>query len=143
LDAPKFSIQLVMVDLMVPYEHWQRELLIPCTVECLLPTGIYIPLKTDTSITLSSLKAALWKEAQKYALYHLLEKDTEYVFVGVTTEAPFLQEFYDESRSIRDLRLFLPILKLKEALGNREEKKICHQISKRNLHPTLIRILLD
>ena len=125
-----------MTDLVVPYEYWQRELLVSSTVDCLLPTGIYVPLVSDASMTLEALKIALWKEAQKYALCHLLKKCSDYVFVGVTSEAPFVQEFYDESRTIRDLRLFLPVLKLKEAAGADDEQRISQQIS-RNIHVSI------
>ncbi|OQV14117.1 Phosphatidylinositol [Hypsibius exemplaris] len=118
-----------MADLVVPYGYWQREILVPHSVDCLLPSGMYIALSTDASVTLANLKTALWKEAQKLALFHLLRKCSDYVFVGVTSNPPYLQEFYDESRSIRELRLFLPILKLKEAADSGEEQRTCQQIS--------------
>lgn len=112
----------------IPHFEAQSSLIIPGVVECLLPTGIYIQLSVHDSITLANLKLALWKEAQKYPLFHRLEKSREYVFVGVSSEAPYVQEFYDESRCVRDLRLFLSFFQLKEVAGNREEKETCQVI---------------
>uniref|UniRef100_A0A3B3V7H2 phosphatidylinositol-4,5-bisphosphate 3-kinase n=1 Tax=Poecilia latipinna TaxID=48699 RepID=A0A3B3V7H2_9TELE len=50
-----------------------------------------------------------------------------YIFVGVTQEAE-REEFYDETRRLCDLRLFHPILKVIEPLGNREEKILNREI---------------
>ena len=38
------------------------------------------------------------------------------------------QEFYDETRRLCDLRLFLPMLKLMEPKGNRDEKMLNTEI---------------
>lgn len=47
--------------------------------------------------------------------------------MGVTQEAE-REEFYDETRRLCDLRLFHPILKVIEPLGNREEKILNREI---------------
>lgn len=53
--------------------------------------------------------------------------------MGVTQEAE-REEFYDETRRLCDLRLFHPILKVIEPLGNREEKILNREIGKRMVH---------
>ncbi|XP_042369664.1 phosphatidylinositol 4,5-bisphosphate 3-kinase catalytic subunit alpha isoform-like, partial [Plectropomus leopardus] len=76
---------------------------------------------------LISIKQQLFTEARKYPLYHLLQEESCYIFVGVTQEAE-REEFYDETRRLCDLRLFHPILKVIEPLGNREEKILNREI---------------
>ena len=55
------------------------------------------------------------------------QEESCYIFVGVTQEAE-REEFYDEARRLCDLRLFHPILKVIEPLGNREEKILNREI---------------
>lgn len=55
--------------------------------------------------------------------------------MGVTQEAE-REEFYDETRRLCDLRLFHPILKVIEPLGNREEKILNREIG----NPTKVRV---
>lgn len=52
--------------------------------------------------------------------------------MGVTQEAE-REEFYDETRRLCDLRLFHPILKVIEPLGNREEKILNREIGNTHL----------
>lgn len=61
------------------------------------------------------------------------QEESCYIFVGVTQEAE-REEFYDETRRLCDLRLFHPILKVIEPLGNREEKILNREIGKRMVH---------
>lgn len=58
------------------------------------------------------------------------QEESCYIFVGVTQEAE-REEFYDETRRLCDLRLFHPILKVIEPLGNREEKILNREIGTR------------
>lgn len=60
------------------------------------------------------------------------QEESCYIFVGVTQEAE-REEFYDETRRLCDLRLFHPILKVIEPLGNREEKILNREIGE--THP--------
>lgn len=53
--------------------------------------------------------------------------------MGVTQEAE-REEFYDETRRLCDLRLFHPILKVIEPLGNREEKILNREIGTVTTH---------
>lgn len=110
---------------------------------------------------LISIKQQLFTEARKYPLYHLLQvsqpqmcprplhrsdcnanvrfliaqEESCYIFVGVTQEAE-REEFYDETRRLCDLRLFHPILKVIEPLGNREEKILNREIGRTSLFPS-------
>ena len=97
------------------------------SVECLLPTGIIVPLECVREATLENIKALLWKEAKKLPLSHLLGEASSYIFVTITQDAE-REEFYDEGRRLCDLRLFQPWLKVVEPAGNREEKMLNYEI---------------
>ncbi|GAB6018709.1 Phosphatidylinositol 4,5-bisphosphate 3-kinase catalytic subunit alpha isoform [Chamberlinius hualienensis] len=109
-------------------ELWGHHLM-PATVvvDCLLPTGVVIPLNCLRDSTLETIKDHLWHEAKKYPLYGLLAETSCYIFVGITQEAE-REEFYDETRRLCDLRLFQPILRVIEPVGNKEEKMLNYDI---------------
>lgn len=65
------------------------------------------------------------------------QEESCYIFVGVTQEAE-REEFYDETRRLCDLRLFHPILKVIEPLGNREEKILNREIGNTHLTECVI-----
>ncbi len=71
----------------------------------------------------------LWvtKKSNVPNLLSMSQEESCYIFVGVTQEAE-REEFYDETRRLCDLRLFHPILKVIEPLGNREEKILNREI---------------
>ncbi|XP_076472757.1 phosphatidylinositol 4,5-bisphosphate 3-kinase catalytic subunit alpha isoform-like [Babylonia areolata] len=96
-------------------------------VDCLLPTGVLVPCECNRDATLEVIKANLWMEAKKYPLYAKLSEPESYIFVAITQDAE-REEFYDETRRLCDLRLFQPILKIMEPLGNREEKMLNYEI---------------
>ena len=73
------------------------------------------------------IKEELWKKAQEYPLFHLLQEASSYIFVSITQDAE-REEFYDETRRLCDLRLFQPILKVVEPAGNKEEKMLNYDI---------------
>ncbi|TMS01226.1 Phosphatidylinositol 4,5-bisphosphate 3-kinase catalytic subunit alpha isoform [Larimichthys crocea] len=109
-------------------ELWGLHLMPPrILVDCCLPNGMMVSLECLRETPLISIKQQLFTEARKYPLYHLLQEESCYIFVGVTQEAE-REEFYDETRRLCDLRLFHPILKLIEPLGNREEKILNREI---------------
>ncbi|KAI7793942.1 hypothetical protein IRJ41_011090 [Triplophysa rosa] len=109
-------------------ELWGLHLMPPrILVDCCLPNGILVSLECLREAPLISIKQQLFTEARKYPLYHLLQEESCYIFVGVTQEAE-REEFYDETRRLCDLRLFHPILKVIEPLGNREEKILNREI---------------
>ncbi|XP_043932276.1 phosphatidylinositol 4,5-bisphosphate 3-kinase catalytic subunit alpha isoform-like [Protopterus annectens] len=109
-------------------ELWGLHLMPPrILVDCCLPNGMIITLECLREATLLSVKHDLFKEAKKYPLFHLLQEESSYIFVGVTQEAE-REEFYDETRRLCDLRLFQPILKVIEPVGNREEKILNREI---------------
>lgn len=101
----------------------------PSTIEvdCLMPTGIIIPLICARDATLESIKEDLWDSAQRYPLFRLLGDPASYIFVSITRDAE-REEFYDESRRLCDLHLFQPILKVVEPKGNTEEKRLNSEI---------------
>lgn len=122
---------------------------------CCVP-GMMVSLECLRETPLINIKQQLFTEARKYPLYHLLQvhqrfsstshsglltsnhcsligqEESCYIFVGVTQEAE-REEFYDETRRLCDLRLFHPILKVIEPLGNREEKILNREIGRRTL----------
>ncbi|XP_078138430.1 phosphatidylinositol 4,5-bisphosphate 3-kinase catalytic subunit alpha isoform-like [Centroberyx gerrardi] len=109
-------------------ELWGLHLMPPrILVDCCLPNGMMVSLECLRETPLLSIKQQLFTEARKYPLYHLLQEESCYIFVGVTQEAE-REEFYDETRRLCDLRLFHPILKVIEPLGNREEKILNREI---------------
>ncbi|XP_061618955.1 phosphatidylinositol 4,5-bisphosphate 3-kinase catalytic subunit alpha isoform isoform X5 [Phyllopteryx taeniolatus] len=111
-------------------ELWGLHLMPPCIlVDCCLPNGMMVSLECLRETPLISIKQQLFTEAKKYPLYHLLQEESSYIFVGVTQEAE-REEFYDETRRLCDLRLFHPILKVIEPLGNREEKILNREIGR-------------
>ncbi|XP_067658198.1 phosphatidylinositol 4,5-bisphosphate 3-kinase catalytic subunit alpha isoform-like [Haliotis asinina] len=96
-------------------------------VDCLLPTGIIVPMLCNRDATLEKIKTDLWIESKKYPLHgHLLCAES-YIFVGITQDAE-REEFYDETRRLCDLRLFQATLKVMEPIGNREEKMLNYEI---------------
>lgn len=98
-------------------ELWGHHLM-PRKVEldCLLPNGVIVLLKSFREATLEKIKAELWKEAKNYPLYHALMEPESYIFISVTQDAK-REEFYDESRRLCDLRLFQLVLRLVEPKG--------------------------
>ena len=53
-------------------------------VDCLLPNGVIVELSCYREFPLDRIKEELWKEAQKYPLFHLLQDATSYIFVSIT-----------------------------------------------------------
>ena len=100
-------------------------------VDCLLPTGVIVPLDSNRDDTLEQIKVELWFKAKTYPLYENLLEPASYIFMSITQDAR-REVFYDETRRLCDLRLFQPILKIVEPVGNREEKMLSYEIG--NLH---------
>ncbi|KAM6442972.1 phosphatidylinositol 4,5-bisphosphate 3-kinase catalytic subunit beta isoform 1-T2 [Liasis olivaceus] len=81
------------------------------SVDCLLPTGIYISLDVPRDATICHIKQLLWKQAHSYPLFHLLLEIDSYMFSCVNQTA-VREELEDETRRLCDVRPFLPVLKL-------------------------------
>jgi len=96
-------------------------------VDNLLPNGVIVPLRCQRDATLETIKRDLWKAAEQYPLYHILQDSSAYIFVSVTQDAE-KEEFYDETRRLCDLRLFQPVLKVVEPAGNKKEKMLKYDI---------------
>jgi phosphatidylinositol-4,5-bisphosphate 3-kinase len=93
------------------------------SVDCLLPTGILVTVDCLRDAPLERIKADLWKQAKRYPGYSRLGNMTSYVFESVLQDAE-REEFFDESRRLCDLKLFLLLLRVVEPEGNILEKKI-------------------
>ncbi|EDO42011.1 predicted protein [Nematostella vectensis] len=108
----------------------------PVDVDCLLPTGVLIPIEVRIEATLGEIKNKLWREAASYPLFNLLKEMSSYVFVCVNLQGK-QEELVDENRQLIDVRPFRPMLKLIEKKGDREEKLLSSKISVligKNLH---------
>lgn len=97
-------------------------------VDCLLPTGLLIPIKCRSTITLDELKMTLWNEAKKLPLFDVLHEPGRYVFVYVTCNAE-QEECLDETKQLGDIPLYKEVFKLVERKGDKEEKVLNARIS--------------
>ena len=97
------------------------------TIDCLLPSGILIPLRCNPKLSLETIKSQVFDEARKYPLFNLLQDKSCYVFVGVNEDAE-REELVDESKSYEDVRLFQDLLKIAEKKGNMEQKLVDAEI---------------
>lgn len=97
-------------------------------VDCLLPTGLLIPITCREDITLEQLKATLWTEARTYPLFNVLNEPGRYVFVYVTHSAE-QEECLDESKQLHEIPYFKEVFKLVEKKGDKEEKLLNARIS--------------
>ena len=96
--------------------------------DIILPNGLFITIPCKREDTLETVKRQLWKiikmSAAKY--FHIGDQSS-FIFSAVTLDAE-LEEFFDESRRLCDLRLFDLMLKLVEPEGNKEEKRFSSMI---------------
>ena len=76
-----------------------------------------VPLRCYRESPLDRIKEDLWREARNFPLFELLQEASSYIFVSITQDAE-REEFYDETRRLCDLRLFQPILKVRNIAGN-------------------------
>jgi len=97
-------------------------------VDCLLPTGLLIPIQCRSTITLDELKTTLWNEAKKLPLFDVLHEPGRYVFVYVTCNAE-QEECLDETKQLADIPLYKEVFKLVERKGDKEEKVLNARIS--------------
>lgn len=97
-------------------------------VDCLLPTGLLIPIKCRQDITLEELKTTLWNEARGYPLFNVLNEPGRYVFVYVTYSAE-QEECLDETKPLYEIPYFKEVFKLVEKKGDKEEKLLNARIS--------------
>lgn len=97
-------------------------------IDCLLPTGLLIPIRCRLDITLEELKTTLWNEARGYPLFNVLNEPGRYVFVYVTYSAE-QEECLDETKQIYEIPYFKLVFKLVEKKGDKEEKLLNARIS--------------
>lgn len=85
-------------------------------VDCFLPTGVLVPLKTNVTASLSEIKKNLFKEAEGYPLFGRLGKSSKYSFLCINEKGK-REQLLDENLKLRDVRPFRPVLKLLERQG--------------------------
>lgn len=96
--------------------------------DILLPNGLYMTIPCKREDTLESVKKQLWKAMNLTTTkYFNIGDQSSFIFSAVTYDAK-LEEFYEESRRLCDLRLFDLMLKLIEPEGNKEEKRLSSMI---------------
>uniref|UniRef100_F1KQX2 Phosphatidylinositol 3-kinase age-1 n=1 Tax=Ascaris suum TaxID=6253 RepID=F1KQX2_ASCSU len=103
-------------------------------LDLLMPNGFLISVRCHSDSTLAMLKQEVFNEAKRMPLFDLLLTSSDYIFFTVGTNGE-REEFYDETKSIFSLRLFVPLLGLVEPEGNREEKELAHNIGLAIAHP--------
>lgn len=91
----------------------------PC--DFLLPTGVTVTFSCDQNQTLAQIRKSLFVEAKKYPLFSLLREPAWYNFQGVTADGS-KEEFVDDTRTLKELDLYIPLLKLVERHGDQNEK---------------------
>lgn len=92
--------------------------------DILLPNGLFMSIPCKREDTLEQVKRQLWKAINNSTTrYFDIGDQTLFIFSAVTLDAE-LEEFYEESRRLCDLRLFDYILKLVEPAGNKEEQRV-------------------
>lgn len=96
--------------------------------DILLPNGLFMTIPCKREDTLENVKRQLWKTiSPSVAKYFNIGDQSSFIFSAVTYDAK-LEEFYEESRRLCDLRLFDLMLRLVEPQGNKEEKRLSSMI---------------
>ena len=106
LCASKTEISFVLSMAPSSGELWGHHLMPQLVlVDCLLPNGVIVPLRCPRDSPLEMIKGELWREAQNYPLFHVLQDAASYIFVSITQVIKFRL-----SMSSKDYKL----LKVKE-----------------------------
>lgn len=96
--------------------------------DILLPNGLFMTIPCKREDTLETVKRQLWKSIKLTTAKHFhIGDQSSFIFSAVTLDAK-LEEFYEESRRLCDLRLFDLMFKLIEPEGNKEEKRLSSMI---------------
>ncbi|RMZ95184.1 phosphatidylinositol 4-5-bisphosphate 3-kinase catalytic subunit alpha isoform [Brachionus plicatilis] len=102
-------------------------------LDILLPNGLLLNLQLKISLTLEEIRQQVWQEASKISkidpCLSLRNSIKDYIFTSVTREA-VVQEFYDYTKRLCDLKLFQYFFQLVETSGNIEEKLYNSELSK-------------
>ncbi|KAJ8256327.1 hypothetical protein COCON_G00184790 [Conger conger] len=96
-------------------------------VDFLLPTGIYIQMEVPLEATIQHIKLLLWKQAQAYPLFSFLGEMESHMFECINQSAVH-EELEDETRRLRDVRPFLPVLRLVTRNCGRAERLLDSKI---------------
>lgn len=103
------------------------------SLDILLPNGLLLNLDIKDDCTLEEVRHKVWLEASKLSkidsCLSLKSSIKDYIFTSVSMEA-IVQEFYDYSKRLSDLKLFQYFFQIVETSGNIEEKLYNAQLSK-------------
>lgn len=103
------------------------------SLDILLPNGLMLNLDIKNDLTLEEVRHKVWLEASKLSqidsCLNMKNSIKDYIFTSVTREA-VVQEFYDYSKRLSDLKLFQYFFQLVETSGNIEEKLYNAELSK-------------
>ncbi|XP_043201055.1 phosphatidylinositol 4,5-bisphosphate 3-kinase catalytic subunit delta isoform-like [Amphibalanus amphitrite] len=103
-------------------------------IECLMPSGIVVPLDVLKDATLETIKQKLWES--EFPLHGTLRDMSQYVFQCVTPEAEAV-ELLDESCPLISVRPVFRVLRVIEREGDKHEKLLLSQIGNligKNMH---------
>ena len=89
----------------------------------MLPSGMYLSLKSMLSSTLAEVKEKLFEEASKTAVNRILKHRNFYSFISINKNGVRL-ECGDESKMLSELELYRFFFKVQERIGNVEDKII-------------------
>ncbi len=98
------------------------------TIECLLPSGLSVPMRVQADISIEELKTQLWTQARKLPLSHLL-KDQQFYVLSCVGKKGGIEELIDESRTVFDVQPFKPYFKIVERKGDAAKKLLNSKIS--------------
>ena len=87
----------------------------------MLPSGIYLPMKSLLSATLAEVKDNLFEELAKDPINRILKHKSFYLFIAINKNS-VRQECGDESKRLSELELYRFFFKVQERIGNVEDK---------------------
>ncbi|VDN00272.1 unnamed protein product [Thelazia callipaeda] len=116
-------------DMWLKIERRQLEMDGNIDIDVLLPNGFVITVQCSIDYSLAMLKEEVFSKAKKLPFFNLLLTPSDYIFTTLGPNSE-IEELYDEAQSIFSLRLFVPMLRLIEPIGNRKEKEMAHDIAK-------------
>ena len=87
----------------------------------MLPSGMYLSMKSLLSATLAEVKEKLFEEAVKHPINRILKHKNFYLFIAISNYAKRI-ECGDESKRLSELELYRFYFKVQERIGKVEDK---------------------
>lgn len=97
-------------------------------LDCLMPTGILIPLQIHYDATLQEVKMELWTRARHQPLFAKLWDKNRYIFSCINQQFE-TEMLVDESRRLCDIRPFICVLKVVMIMEAKTEQILNGRIS--------------